>query len=48
MVAGGDILGYVIQGVFIAIGTVIGTYFSNRVLIRQFETAVGRVRRIRR
>lgn len=42
-----DVLGYVIQGIFIAIGSVIGNYISNKVLINRFEQAMKIVRPVR-
>ena len=40
-----DIIGYIVQGIFIAIGSVIGNYISNKGLIAQFEKLVKKVKR---
>lgn len=39
------ITGYIIQGIFIAVGTVIGNYIAQRGLVNQIEKAVNGIRR---
>ena len=39
------ITGYIIQGIFIAVGTVIGNYIAQRGLVNQLEKAIQKIRR---
>lgn len=41
-----DILGYIIQGIFIAIGTAIGNYVATKGIVNHFEKVLKRVRKV--